>query len=481
MLANTLYKAQELFLLLNCCVRVIVRMAKASKRSVSPAKQTEEIINNIKARIKDRQALVDERKALVEDRTLIHNVLTGEISKKKKAENSGRRKSPSPTSSPTITPSQSSISQTEEPSRAVPYWKQDENEMAKGVKREESGTRVEATKPERVSQRSAQETRPRAVLKPSLHAPRRARSDSRPRSPRKRVTRARSRSSRATRAATRARSRSQPARQEQRALKRVKSASPRKQEPRTSTRRRISSSSSDSSDRTSRGNGMNPRAPCTNKSKEGTIAPRMNVQAPMSNIQTKAATTIVEMNLVGEVHSILWNASRIFITPLGKHKGMTCILARAPKLKKNNQVTKFRVKDYVTFDTIKGEKGMEAVNLVRYQTEKREGVNAPRTQEPEKRGQMAEPVSNASDGSDTSSDGEEQKKRRKASPIREDETPPKPRAVSGGRKERTPKEELCIMRQRVENLAIGVLKRKETAVKKTVVKEEQGEKNAARR
>ena len=464
-----------------CCVRVIAPMAKASESSASPMKQTVEIINNIRARVKDRIALVDERKALVEDRTLIHNILTGEINKKKKAENVGRRRSPSPTSSTTFTPSKSSLSQTEEPPRAVPYWKQGENEMAKVIKREKGGTRAEETKPERVSQRSAQETRTRAVLKPSPHAPPRARSDSRPRSPRKRVTRARSRSSRATRAATRARSRSQPARQEQRALKRVKGASPRKQEPRTSTRRRISSSASDSCDRTSRGNGMNPRASCTNKPKEGTNAPRMNAQAAICNIPTKAETTIVEMNLVGEIHSILWNASRIFITPLGKHKGMRCILARAPKIKKSNQVSKFRVKDYVTFDTIEGEKGMEAVNLVRYQTEKKEGEKAPTTQEPEKRGQMAEPVSNASEGSDTSSDGEEQKKRRKASPIREDEMQPKPRAISGGRKERNPKEELSIMRQRVENLAIGVLKRKETAVKKTAVKEEQEERNATRR
>ena len=374
-------------------------MAKPNESSAST-----EIINNLKARIEDRIALVDGMKALVEDRTLIHNVLTCEINKKKRAENAGGRKSPSPTSTPTTSPSQSSISQTEETTRAVPYWKQNENEKAKAFRREASGTRAEETKPERVNQRSVQETKPRAVLKPSTHAPRRARSDSRTRSPRKRVTRARSRSRRPTREATRARSHSQPARQDQRALKRVKSASPMKREPRTSKRRRISSSSSDSRDRTSRGNGTNPRAPRANLCIKD--APRMNVQEPMINTLTEASTTIVEMNLVGEVHSIFWNASRIFITPLGKYKGMARILARAPKIKKDNQIAKLRARDIVTFDTINGHKGIEAVNLVR---EKREVVNAPKTQEPEKRGIWAEPVSiaepapHASDGSDTSS------------------------------------------------------------------------------
>ena len=130
---------------------------------------------------------------------------------------------------------------------------------------------------------------------------------------------------------------------------------------------------------------------------------------------------------------------------------------------------------------MEGEKGLEAVNLEKVLSEMKEEEEMPITQEPESRARMAPEVSNASEASDTSSDGDEQKKRRKASPIREGGTPRKQRADRGGRKEKNFKEEMNGIRIRVENLVVGAQKRKENTVKKTTVKEEQEERSSTRR
>ena len=188
----------------------------------------------------------------------------------------------------------------------------------------------------------------------------------------------------------------------------------------------------------------------------------------------KTESVLSEKNLFGQVHSLIWDASRIFITPLGRHKGMPRFLARAPKTKKGNRFTHFEAQDFITFDTIQVEKGQEAVNLVKVQAKKKEEEKKPVPQEPVKRAKMAAETSNASEASDTSSDGNEQKKRRKASPIRESVSPLKPRGEGGNG-------EMNGIRIRVEKMVIGEQRRKETTVKKTAVKEEQEDKSSTRR